>query len=50
MTTHKYSDIIAQLECLNLKTDNNATAITQLAEIIRYQAMQAERNRQTFQN
>jgi hypothetical protein len=50
MTTHQEPDILAQLERLNLKTDNNATAIAQLAEIVRYQVMQAERDRQIFQN
>lgn len=50
MTTHQDPDILAQLEQLNLKTDNNTTAITQLAEIVRYQSIQAERDRQTFQN
>jgi flagellar hook-associated protein FlgK len=50
VTTHQDPDILAQLEQLNLKTDNNTTAITQLAEIVRYQSIQAERDRQTFQN
>ena len=50
MTTHQDPDILAQLERLNLKTDNNTTAITQLAEIVRYQVMQAERDRLSFQN
>ncbi|CAM5999214.1 unnamed protein product [Sphagnum balticum] len=46
MTTHQGPDILAQLERLNLKTDNNTTAITQLAELMRFQMVQSERDRQ----
>jgi len=51
MTTHQDDQgIIAQLERLNLKTDSNTTSITQLAEIVKFQVIQAERDRQTFQS
>jgi hypothetical protein len=49
MTTHQDDQgIIAQLERLNLKTDSNTTSITQLAEIVKFQVIQAERDRQTL--
>jgi len=51
MTTHQDDQgIIAQLERLNLKTDSNTTSITQLAEIVKFQVIQAERDRQTLLN
>jgi septal ring factor EnvC (AmiA/AmiB activator) len=50
MTTHQEPDILAQLERLNLKTDSNTTAISQLAELMRFQMVQSERDRQHFQN
>jgi phage-related protein len=56
-SSHSETDILTQLERLNFKIDSNTTAIAQLAEIVRYQVMQAERDRQqaerdrqTFQN
>ncbi len=46
MTHSEDRGIIAQLEGLNLQTQNNTTAISQLAEIVKYQVIQAESDRQ----
>jgi len=49
-SSHSQPDIIAQLERLNLKTDSNTKVISELAEIVRYQVIQSERDRLHFQN